>query len=676
MSDFEIRAKDGMARIGLLPTKHGRLRTPLLMPVVHPGKSAVSPKALIETYGFQMIITNSYIIKSHEKFRSKAQSEGVHSLLDVDVPVMTDSGTFQMYFHGLPEDEIDPLEIVRFQKEIGSDIGTILDVFSDPKVGKSKVEEDVRVSIERARISVGSKDDMLLAGTVQGGIYPDLRRESARKMAELDFDIHPVGGAVPLMEAYRYADVVRATLAAKEFLPVERPVHLFGCGHPMFFALATLLGCDLFDSASYAKFAETGRLLLTTGTVHLQDLTELPCNCPVCSRTTAEEMKNLKKNEQELALLKHNLYISAAEMRRVRQAIYDGRLLELASIRARGHPSLYDALQVFLSHYNQIEEYHPVGNSSSVFYTGPETADHPDFVRFTQRILDRYPYTKSSNLFLVPHHGDRPFAETTSKIVQLVRSSKAESSLLVFAAPLGVVPWELEHVFPAQHCIFPRKLDIATINASKERTVSFIKTLSYNDAYWVTRDTPTDSLLDDVLDEFGIARLGDAAEGLAIMEEANTGEHWPQRKLGALMAYQWGLEVGSLSDIKGLSVKVSKSTGKIRHVTKGEDILFTIIPTTGMLAPTMSGGLYLLEKNLGRDYQVTLENEAAEFVAKGKSALAKFVIEASPLLRAGEEVIVVNEDREPVGVGRASLNGNEMISFNRGVAVNTRHSRL
>ncbi|MHA2354405.1 MAG: tRNA-guanine transglycosylase, partial [Candidatus Thorarchaeota archaeon] len=126
MSHFEIRAKDGMARLGRFTTPHGTVKTPLLMPVVHPGKSAIAPKDLIHKFGFQMVITNSYIIRSHDRFRTKAVDAGVHGLLDFDGPIMTDSGTFQMYFHGLAEGEIDPLEIVEFQKTIGSDIGTIL----------------------------------------------------------------------------------------------------------------------------------------------------------------------------------------------------------------------------------------------------------------------------------------------------------------------------------------------------------------------------------------------------------------------------------------------------------------------------------------------------------------------------------------------------------------------
>ncbi|MFW9921242.1 MAG: tRNA-ribosyltransferase family protein, partial [Candidatus Thorarchaeota archaeon] len=252
MSRFEIKAKDGMARLGKFSTEHGTVKTPLLMPVVHPGKSEIKPSELVTDFGFQMIITNSYIIKSQDKYKDLALEQGVHGLLDFDGPIMTDSGTFQMYFHDLPKEEINPLEIIDFQKRIGSDIGTILDAFSDPDVGKKRVEEDVQLSLERARISVPEKGDMLLAGTIQGGIYPDLREESAKAMAKLDFDVYPIGGVVPMMERYRYADMVRAILAAKRHLPVEKPVHLFGCGHPMIFAQSALLGCDFFDSASYA----------------------------------------------------------------------------------------------------------------------------------------------------------------------------------------------------------------------------------------------------------------------------------------------------------------------------------------------------------------------------------------------------------------------------------------
>jgi predicted RNA-binding protein (TIGR00451 family) len=109
-------------------------------------------------------------------------------------------------------------------------------------------------------------------------------------------------------------------------------------------------------------------------------------------------------------------------------------------------------------------------------------------------------------------------------------------------------------------------------------------------------------------------------------------------------------------------------------VKSGDDILFTIVPTTGLLTPTYEGGRLLLEANIAHEYVVTMDSEVAEFVAGGKSALAKFVKRADPDLRAGEEVLVVDEAQRLLGTGKALLTGKEMMQLKRGVAVAMRHS--
>ncbi len=673
MSQFEIRAKDGMARLGRFTTAHGTVKTPLLMPVVHPGKSAITSQALIDEFGFQMVITNSYIIRSHDRFRTKAIDSGVHGLLDYDGPVMTDSGTFQMYFHGLADEEIDPLEIVKFQRNIGSDIGTILDVFSDPKVGKMKVEQDVAVSLERARLSVPEKGDMMLAGTVQGGTYEDLRENSARELAQMDFDVHPIGGVVPLMEQYRYSEMVRVVLASKKHLPPNRPVHLFGCGHPMLFAQAALLGCDLFDSASYAKFAESGRMLFTTGTMHLDQLEELPCECPICSTTDAKELLKLDKPDRDLSLMKHNLFVSAAEMRRVRQAIRDEKLFELAAARSAGHPTLLEAFSTMMRNSEQIIRSDPIGKSSSIMYTGPETLRRPEIVTFHSRVIERYPYRRTETVLLVPHLGDRPFADTLPKAIEAVRKRSHERLLLIFITPSGAIPWELEHVHPAQQCVFPKQMRENELEVTTQRIQEVLDNLSFEQGFWLTRETATNELGPVLQQEYGIEQI----ENLERIENSSfdDNENWGIRKLRAVLAYQWMINPLKIQDSKKLRFVLSKNTGKIRYVKRDEEILFTLVPTTGLFTPTYEGGLELLNMNLDDRYRVSISSEVGEFVANGKSALAKFVTQADPLLRAGEEVIVTDDEGSLLGVGRALLSGLEMIAFSRGVAVTTRHSK-
>ncbi len=673
MSHFEIRAKDGLARLGRFTTAHGTVKTPLLMPVVHPGKSAITPRDLIDKFGFQMVITNSYIIRSHDRFRAKAIESGVHGLLDFDGPIMTDSGTFQMYFHGLAEGEIDPLEIVEFQKSIGSDIGTILDVFSDPKVGRTKVEQDVAVSLERARLSVPEKGEMMLAGTIQGGIYEDLRESSAKELALMDFDVHPIGGVVPLMEQYRYSEIVRIVLASKKHLPPDRPVHLFGCGHPMLFAQAALLGCDLFDSASYAKFAESGRMLFPTGTMHLDQLEELPCECPICSTTDVKELLKLDKPDRDLSLMSHNLHASAAEMRRVRQAIRDGKLFELAAARSVGHPTLLEAFSTMMRNSEQIVQSDPLGKSASIMYTGPETLHRPEMVTFHSRVIERYPYHTTETVLLVPHLGDRPFADTLPKAVEEIRKRSNERLLLIFVTPSGAIPWELEHVHPAQQCIFPQHFGEIELVVTLQRIHEMLDNLTFKHGFWLTRDTATDKVGPDIQRQYGLERI----ENLERIEEIPIDDNasWEKRKLHALLAYQWDIDFSKMQDSQKLQFVTSRSTGKIRYVKRNDKILFTLVPTTGLFTPTYEGGLELIQMNLDARYRVAIKNEVSEFVVKGKSALAKFVTHADPLLRAGEEVIVTDEQGSLLGVGRALLNGSEMRAFSRGVAVTTRHSK-
>ena len=156
---------------------------------------------------------------------------------------------------------------------------------------------------------------------------------------------------------------------------------------------------------------------------------------------------------------------------------------------------------------------------------------------------------------------------------------------------------------------------------------------------------------------------------------SGTKEDWTFRKLRALLSHQWGKGAASLVDLDGINMSISKSTGKIRHVKLDDEILLTLVPTTGLFTPTYEGGIQLLDKGVEPRYLVTIDDEVSEFVSSGKSALAKFVVEADHELRAGEEVLVVDSTRLLLGVGKALLTGDEMLAFQRGVAVNIRHSR-
>ncbi|MFB6197419.1 MAG: tRNA guanosine(15) transglycosylase TgtA, partial [Halobacteriaceae archaeon] len=280
---FEISSQDGAGRIGKLavPRVDTTIETPALLPVINPNKPTVEPSAMTE-FGAEAIITNAYIIKGDEHLSERAREEGIHELLGFDGAIMTDSGSFQLAEYG----DIDTTteEILAFQDEIGADIGTPVDIPTPPDADEEAAKRDLEKT--RARLSTAASvdvGDMLVNGPIQGSTHPHLREEAARHAYGLDLDVYPVGAAVPLLNAYRYDDIVTIAAAAKRGLGADAPVHLFGAGHPAMFSLAVAIGCDLFDSAAYALYARDDRYLTVRGTQHLEDLDYLPCACPTCA---------------------------------------------------------------------------------------------------------------------------------------------------------------------------------------------------------------------------------------------------------------------------------------------------------------------------------------------------------------------------------------------------------
>ena len=281
---FEIKEKDLLGRIGKLKTKSGTVETPLLFPVINPSIQPIPPKRLKETFGCQAIITNSYILR--KRYKNIPVELGLHKFLDYDGAVMTDSGAYQILVYG--EVEVSQKEIVAYQEGIGSDIATILDIPTGWKVTKEQAEVTVAETLRRAKAFFKEKtrDDILWVGPVQGGKHLDLVASSAVEMGKLPFQIHALGSPTEVMENYRYDVLADMILTCKRGIPMERPLHLFGAGHPSMFALAVSLGCDLFDSAAYALYARENRYMTENGTWRLNELDYFPCSCPRCSAET------------------------------------------------------------------------------------------------------------------------------------------------------------------------------------------------------------------------------------------------------------------------------------------------------------------------------------------------------------------------------------------------------
>ncbi|MEM0007978.1 MAG: tRNA guanosine(15) transglycosylase TgtA [Candidatus Bathyarchaeia archaeon] len=481
---FEVKERDLLARIGKLRTKSGTIETPLLFPVINPAIQPIPPRRIREDFGFEALITNAYILK--RRFQNRPAEKGLHSFLDFKGVIMTDSGAYQILVYG--DVEITPEEIVDYQERINTDIATILDWPTGWRVSRKHAEQTVNETLKRAAelFKVKKREDILWVGPIQGGRYLDLVAMSASEMAKLPFDIHALGSPTEVMENYRFDVLVDMILTAKMNLPIERPFHLFGAGHPFMFSLAVALGCDFFDSAAYAIYARENRYMTETGTVRLEELEFFPCACPKCSSKSPKDVAELPSKERQAFIAEHNLHICSAEIKRIKQAIKEGRLWEHLEFRAHGHPALLQALKKLRKYEKFIERHSPTVKRSGLFYFDSAGLVRPEVVRHRIRLSERYtPPREAEILILMPQTRAKPYhkSEEYKGLVKALQDFPKERlnklHICFYEAPFGVVPLELDEVYPLSQHETAMPPDKETIEYVASQVADYISRTSY-----------------------------------------------------------------------------------------------------------------------------------------------------------------------------------------------------
>lgn len=477
---FEVKDKDLLARIGKLRTKSGTVETPLLFPVINPTIQLVSPRKIKAEFGFEALITNAYVLKKH--FKSQPADDGLHKFLGYDGVVMTDSGAYQILVYG--DIQAAPKEIVEYQERIGSDIATILDIPTGWKVSEVHAEQTVKETLKRARdfFAIKTRDDILWVGPIQGGRYLNLVAESAKEMGKLPFEIHALGSPTEVMERYRFDVLVNMIMTAKMNLPLERPLHLFGAGHPFMFSLAVALGCDLFDSAAYAIYARQNRYMTEAGTWRLNELEYFPCTCPKCVKTTPKEALKMTQKEKQIFLAEHNLYVCMAELKRIKQVIKDGRLWEHLEMRAHGHPALLQAVKRLKYYEDYIEKHAPLIKKSGLFFFNSVGLTRPEVVRHRRLMKERYSKPKEARiLLLIPQTRMKPFhkSKEAKDILRSLKEKLVQIHVCFYAAPFGVIPLELDEVYPLSQYETATPLDKETIAYVANQIADYINRTNY-----------------------------------------------------------------------------------------------------------------------------------------------------------------------------------------------------
>ena len=640
---FEIKDRDASGRICNFTTKHGTVITPNLMPVINPNKMIITPKEMKKLFGVQIVITNAYIMSKDKKLKNKALENGVHQLIDFDGPIMTDSGTFQSYIYG--DIKLDPIEIVKFQRDIGSDIGTILDIFGTPEQTKVEAEKGISETITRAKQSVKVKEDMNIACTIQGSIYPNLREKCARELSEIDADFFPIGGVVPLMENQRYTDLIRCILSSKKGLNPSKPVHLFGAGHPLIFPIAVALGCDFFDSSAYAKYANDDRLIFYWGTEKLEDLNELPCSCPICSKLTASELKKMDKKDRVSEIAKHNLYESFAELKKIRNAISNGSLWELVERRANSNPHLFEALNELRKRENKkfLEKFEPICKNKALFYTGSQTIHRPIIFRCHNRLMSRYKFNYKD--IVVFPEGGKPYSNYF--LSQIKKIQKKSNIDILINSNLGPAPIELDEMYPFAQSVFPNIIDNETKKEVMDVFNKFIK--NKNIIWWKGNKT---------LNE--------------IKESKEKRINRDLQKISAVSDMQFGKDAGKTLFKGKIKIIKSKKTNKIRNIYCNDKHILSMRASDGMFTLKIDGAVLLHKFFKYPKLRLVIDKEAVPYIKDGKSVFSKFVKDCDSDLRPFDECLIVDEKDNLLSVGRCLLIKIEMLSFNYGMAAKTR----
>ena len=717
-SRFEITQRDGRARLGRLYTKHGILDTPALLPVVNPNIRTIEPREMWDKYGIQALITNSYIIWKHKELRTQAQEAGVHAVLDYPGIIMTDSGTFQSYVYG--EVKVGVEEIVEFQRSIGVDIATMLDVFSKPDMSEKEVEAAVRATSERAESSIRSARDTMLNGPVQGGLFPHLRHIAAQSMGQHPFNIHPIGGIVPVMEQLRYKEYAKIMMATLPLLPPNRPVHMFGCGHPMLFPMSIALGADLFDSAAYAIFARDGRLLTPWGTERIDELVDWPVLMPCVAYSSPEEVRQMPPQEREELLAHFNLEVTLAELAHCKQAVREGRIWQLAEQRSHAHPALREAF-LWLTTSPQLirnsdgkhllsdrEAGQDIGDDQGswedawdwivwsqhtprqggVMWGGDDTFWRPQIVK-ARRLLHMRWQKRDETRKCVIFHGIRgPYRERLSEVWEWLEHHCHDVQGLILS-PLGLLPTELEDVNPFAHVDAP---EWVLNHAPDEKWIrAELQRLGLSECQFATVDVSYEGMKQ---------RLGLALTAL----EANNNVHSPlgeheqtmvrhkiriqqavakqmvllnvERRVATSILDGATFIVNREGRVKNINDSVGKHLfsprlrdGGMSLAKDGARALLNSrdIPLPSVIPPAEMWG----HANLGPAV-VVVDEHAAPFVEKGRNVFHGFVVACDPWLTPGEACIIVTPTGEFLGQGLAQCNASEMKRFTKGVAIKTR----
>ncbi len=351
---FEVLCEDAKcgARVGRVTTSRGSFETPVFMPVGTQGTvKALTPKDLEEA-GAEIILSNAYHLYVRPGMEIIEKAGGLHRFMGWQGPILTDSGGFQVfslsklrkiteegvtfnsYFDGRVI-TLTPEKVIEIQETIGSDIAMIFDECPPAEKDKKRIHESLELTLRwsaRAKKKHRLKTQALF-GIVQGGVFPELRRESLERTVEIGFDGYALGGLCVGESKHETLGILEEILP---LMPEDKPRYLMGVGTPLDFLESIERGADMFDCVNPTRYGRTGSAFTPEGLIVVRNgkyrmdgkPLQKGCRCYACRNFSRSYLRHLFNTEEMLGpqlVSIHNVHFFVNLVKMARQKIREGK---------------------------------------------------------------------------------------------------------------------------------------------------------------------------------------------------------------------------------------------------------------------------------------------------------------------------------------------------------------
>jgi Queuine tRNA-ribosyltransferases, contain PUA domain len=474
-------------------------------------------------------------------------------------------------------------------------------------------------------------------------------------------------------------------IKTRKSIPTDTALYLAGVATPRNVATLVYAGVDLVDLKCARARGLQGFYLTTEGEYFLEDITELPCSCPVCRTGRAEF------DREDCA--DHNVTALQTALTTTRRRIRHGRLRDYLEAQSRHDQWLTATLRTLDQQYEYSETRAPIIRDTELTAASMDTRYRSEIQRFADRVTTRYRNRFSTPLVLVPCSATKPYSESQSHS-RFQEAIQYRGHLVSISSPIGVVPMELELTYPAQ------QYDTVTTGRWSNDEISFVtqvlkQYLTRNEYPRVIAHVPERGYGEicnrvdndtEVPFEYTVGDHPTTTESIGNLMSTLEGESRYSRCerqhniVKAIADYQFGVHAGEALfenidlrttsrypklQIRDANTPENKTAAETATATGEDQQLATMVPQYGVLSFTLAGARMWDASDVA-----TKHVKIDQFVPHG-NVLAPGVVDADTDIRVGDEVIV--DGPQAYAVGRAQMFGAEMIESTRGEAVKIRH---